>query len=92
MLHLREKPSPIMVGAYLRVRPHISLPHWGRLKMLQAFNKWGLSAKLLFCKSQRLESQPGVFRLLALVQTTRWTGGYDYSVKNAIPFLRSALT
>ena len=32
-------------------------------------------------QKQWLEPQPGVFRLLALVQTTRPTDGYDYFMK-----------
>ena len=35
-------------------------------------------SKLLQSKSQRLESLAGSHGLLALVQTTRLTGGYDY--------------
>ena len=34
-------------------------------------------SKLLQSKSQRLESLAGNYGLLALVQTTRLTGGYD---------------
>ena len=36
-------------------------------------------SKLLQSKSQRLESLAGNYGLLALVQTTRLTGGYDLS-------------
>ena len=35
-------------------------------------------SKLLQSKSQRLESLAGNYGLLALVQTTRLTGGYDF--------------
>ena len=62
-----------------------TFPLWGRLAGFQLFVNKGLSAKTFVLQKQRLEPLPGVFRLLALVQTTRWTGGYDYSFSKKTP-------
>ena len=56
-----------------------TFPHWGRLTAFCAFNySGGVCSRLLQCKSQRLEPLAGSIGLLALVHTTRLTGGYDF--------------
>ena len=55
-----------------------TFPCWGRLTFIYAFDYGGkFCSKLLQSKSQRLESLAGSIGLLALVQTTCLTGGYD---------------
>ena len=55
-----------------------TFPRWGRHTVVYAFDYGGeFCSKLLQSKSQRLEPLAGSIGLLALVHTTRLTGGYD---------------
>ena len=70
----------LRLGHARALTPHCGVIHSPRAAMLPQgegflFCKW-----LLLCKSQRLEPLAGSIGLLALVHTTRLTGGYDFMI------------